>query len=257
MKVAIYTICKNEEHNVHGWLGSIINGMEPHDPIVVCDTGSTDDTLKNFTGYDIGFPHRISIDPWRYDDAHNAALALVPADADVCIPLHLDERLEPGWRAALEAKWKVGICTKAYYTYNFSATYSFQQNRIHARKGYRWRHPAHEGIYPYGGAREVTVHIPELVITQRQDGKKDRSNTLHLLEMGVNEMPHDARMRHYLGREYMYRGNYNLALRQLGMYEGLMAGKSHPVEQAQNRECIETCRRMIDGRDIDLRTTPL
>src|SRR5258708_33154724 len=49
--------------------------------------------------------HRISIRPWRFDDARNAAMALIPADVDVCCTMDMDRFLEPGWRAKLEAAW--------------------------------------------------------------------------------------------------------------------------------------------------------
>ena len=68
---------------------------------MVADTGSTDDTVVLLRGKAVDV-HSISIKPWRFDRAHEANLALVPADADVAICLDLDEVLLPGWRAALE-----------------------------------------------------------------------------------------------------------------------------------------------------------
>ena len=49
--------------------------------------------------------HRIAIRPWRFDDARNAAMALIPADVDVCCTMDMDRCLEPGWRPKLEAAW--------------------------------------------------------------------------------------------------------------------------------------------------------
>ena len=49
--------------------------------------------------------HRIAIRPWRFDDARNAAMALIPDDVDVCCTMDMDMFLEPGWRPKLEAAW--------------------------------------------------------------------------------------------------------------------------------------------------------
>ena len=85
MKVAIYAIAKNEEKHVKRWFDSSSDA----DYHVIADTGSTDETIQ--IAKDLGVSvYSISINPWRFDDARNAALALVPADADYCIILDMD-----------------------------------------------------------------------------------------------------------------------------------------------------------------------
>jgi hypothetical protein len=244
VRIAIYTIAKNEEKNVPGWFDSIVEGGFDinEDSVTFCDTGSDDDTPSLFSSLS-GYKdyHQIRIDPWRFDDAHNAALALVPADADVCIPLHLDERLCEGWRAKLEAKWQLGLHTKAMYTYEFDPSYRFMQNRIHARRGYRWLYPAHEGVYPYGGVSEHTAWIPDLVITQTQDRSLDRTNRdLKLLEMAIRETPNSARMNYYYGRQLMYSGLYHEALHFLERYSTLPG--TFDDERKQVLGCMAQCK---------------
>lgn len=252
MKIAVYAIAKNEEANVQGWLESLRGDA---DYVTFVDTGSTDDTVNKFfdcTGTSVSacaprgpdnryHLHHVSIGPWRFDDAHNAALSLVPADADVCIPLALDERLCDFWRPKIQAKWQLGFHTKAMYTYQFDPSYSFMQNRIHARRGYRWVYPAHEGIYPYGGVSEHTVWIPELVITQTQNKSVDRmGRDLKLLEMGIREYPNSARMNYYYGRQLMYAGLYHEALHFLERYNTLPGGFDD--ERKQVVGCIAQCK---------------
>jgi hypothetical protein len=233
MKIAVYTILKNEAGNVRPWLNSTLGA----DYVVACDTGSDDGGDRWLQGEAV-VVHRISIDPWRFDDAHNAALALVPADADVCIPLHLDERLEPGWRELIEAAWLPGT-TKLFYTYQFDENFSFLQNRIHARHGYRWRYPDHEGVYPSGNTPEVSVTVAALRIVQRQDRSKDRSGILERLRWGMQEYPNDPRMLHYLGRELMYRGEWREAVQHLEAYLRLPA--LFPWERAQTAKYLAEC----------------
>jgi glycosyltransferase involved in cell wall biosynthesis len=237
MKIAVYTICLNEERNVDAWARSALGA----DYIVVADTGSTDLTVSEFAARGIS-PSLISIRPWRFDDAHNAALALVPGDADVCIPLHLDERLETGWRALIEAAW-TPTTTKAFYTYQFSESLTFLQNRIHARAGYRWKYPDHEGVYPYGDTKEESVTIEALRIVQQQDRSKDRSQILERLRWGVAENPSDARPLFYLGRELFYRGEWHEAIHHLEAYMRLPM--TFALERSQAAQCLADCWKAI------------
>jgi glycosyltransferase involved in cell wall biosynthesis len=93
MKIAVYAISKNESEFVRRFCDS----AKDADGIFIADTGSTDNTLD--LAYRNGaIVNEITISPWRFDKARDAALALIPADYDVCISLDLDEVLEPIYR---------------------------------------------------------------------------------------------------------------------------------------------------------------
>ena len=220
MKIAIYTIAKNEEDNIDGWWQSCRDA----DSITFCDTGSTDDTKHTMQSVwaNAGHPNfqfrDITIAPWRFDFAHNAALALVPADADLCIPLHLDERLTPGWRERIESAYESGaewvqkytqrkMPTSLLYPYTYDANTKFMQNRIHARKGYMWRYPTHEGPFPYFDTVElqarVTGDMPLIVQIPPKEGQREGRGDLKMLEYGLQEAPGDVHLLWYYGRELM------------------------------------------------------
>ena len=100
MKVVVYGICKDESQFVDRWMDS----MEEADQVVVLDTGSQDDTVEKLRRRGAVVEQEI-IQPWRFDTARNRSMALIPADADVCVCTDLDEAFHPGWRAALERAW--------------------------------------------------------------------------------------------------------------------------------------------------------
>src|SRR5439155_17215995 len=110
MKIAVYGICLNEETFVRRFTASARDA----DLIQIADTGSTDATVRLFEELGVTVKH-VRIDPWRFDDARNAALALLPADIDVCVSLDLDQVLTPGWRKALDAAWAPGA-NRGYYS---------------------------------------------------------------------------------------------------------------------------------------------
>lgn len=204
MKIAVYTITKNEEDFIARWAES----CKDADLRLIVDTGSSDNTIQvaKEAGCEVA---SISISPWRFDDARNASLALIPSDFDYCIALDADEVLRPGWREALESV-PPGI-TRPRYKYVWSWNWdgseglTYSGDKIHARKNYRWKHPVHEVAICTGqevqGWCGVEIH-------HHPDPSKSRSQYLPLLEQAVHEDPNDDRNRFYLGRELMFNGRF-------------------------------------------------
>lgn len=205
MKIAVYTITKNEEQFIARWAES----CKDADYRLVVDTGSSDNTalVAELAGCHVA---HISVSPWRFDDARNASLALIPSDIDYCIALDADEVLVAGWRDELE-KLSPSVTRPRYkYVWSWTATgqegLTYSGDKIHARSGYRWVHPVHEVITATGVETQAWT---ELQIHHYPDNTKSRSQYLPLLELAVQERPDDDRNRFYLGRELMYHGRYD------------------------------------------------
>ena len=216
MKVVVYAICKNEEQFVDRWMDS----MEEADQVAVLDTGSTDGTVRRLRERG-AYVRQQEISPWRFDTARNLSLDLVPEDADICVCTDLDEVFHPGWRRALEAAWRPWAGQASYrYTWSFEADgregVVFWQEKIHARRGYRWVHPVHEVLRWTGEGRPgPTVMAEGVQLDHHPDPTKSRGQYLPLLELSVAEEPEDDRNVHYLGREYLYRGRWEDCIRTL------------------------------------------
>lgn len=221
MKVAVYTIALNETAHVERWANSAVDA----DYRVVADTGSTDGTVERLRELGV-IVHRIAIRPWRFDDARNAALALLPDDVDVCCTMDMDEFLEPGWRPKLEAAWTPDttalICRLAKRTsVDDQNAAAWPAMKFHARWGYRCRRPVHESLF-FGGAKEVVRHCDEIVIHHVQDRSKDtRNQYLPLMELAHAENPADAQICFWLGREYMWANRHEQGIVMLQRYLAL------------------------------------
>ena len=149
-RVCVYAICKNEEQFVDRWMDS----MGEADQVVVLDTGSEDGTVERLRARGALVTREV-IDPWRFDTARNRSLELVPEEADICVCTDLDEVFHPGWREKLERVWGEGVSQARYrYTWNFREDggegYVFWIEKIHARRGFCWKHPVHE-VVTWGG----------------------------------------------------------------------------------------------------------
>ena len=215
-KVCVYAICKNEEAFVDRWMDS----MSEADCIVVLDTGSTDGTVEKLRSREAAVTMEV-ISPWRFDVARNRSMDLIPDDVDICVCTDLDEVFRPGWRTALEEAWVPGAGQATYrYTWSFNPDGSegvvFWSEKIHARRGYRWIHPVHEVLSWTGEGRPGPVVVAEGVqLDHHPDDTKSRGQYLPLLELSVEEDPEDDRNVHYLGREYLYRGAWDLCITTL------------------------------------------
>ena len=237
MKVAVYTITKNEEQFIKRWAES----ANEADYLLIVDTGSTDSTVELADHYadDV---YSITVSPWRFDDARNAALSLIPSDIDMCISLDADEVLVPGWRQELE-KLPPHVTRPAYkYTWSWNVygapDLQYTGDKIHSRHGYRWRHPVHEVLTPTG-----IVEVREwcgLEIHHYPDATKSRSSYLPLLELAVQEDPTDDRNSHYLAREYYYRGEYEKAAEEFKRHLSLPKAQ-WPAERAKSMRLLAQC----------------
>lgn len=201
MRVAVYAIAKNESKHVARWAKS----AQDADHIILLDTGSTDNTVALAEAMGVTV-HTQVFDPWRFDTARNASLALVPEDVDYCIALDLDEILVDGWRDALEKAHAAGWTRPRYqYTWSWNADGSpglvYGGDKIHARHGYVWRHSVHEIVMPLG---EETQGWVDLQIEHHPDHTKSRSQYLLLLALSVQEDPNDDRDSYYYARELVF-----------------------------------------------------
>ena len=132
-KIAVYSIALNEIKHVERYM----NACQDADYIIVADTGSTDGTPEKLRELGASV-YDISIKPWRFDDARNAALALVPADADVCVILDLDEVPQAGFFDKVRKGWKTGSHT-GWITMDTGS--KWQKDRLHSRHGWHWKYP--------------------------------------------------------------------------------------------------------------------
>lgn len=211
-KVCVYAICKNEEKFIERW----VNSMKEADYIVVADTGSTDNSVNKLKSLGVNV-YSINVNPWRFDEARNQSMKLIPSDVDICVCTDLDEVFENGWREQLEKCW-ADDTTRLRYNYNWNfdkygnpAT-SFYINKIHSRHDYKWTHPVHEVLTYIGKEKEKEKVCEGILLNHYADNNKSRSSYLPLLEMSVQEDPLDDRNMHYLGREYMFYQEWNKSI---------------------------------------------
>ena len=206
MKIAVYTIAKNEASFVNGWFES----AKEADSLHILDTGSSDNTVT--MARDLGIDVcRWQFDPFRFDTSRNLALTMVPSDTHFCVALDMDEVLVEGWRHHLEKAFTDGV-TRPRYEYTWSWVNNkpglvYGGDKIHTLTGYTWKHPVHEVLTTVDGFEERQGWYG-LEIHHHPDSTKSRGHYLPLLELSVEEDPDDDRNAHYYARELYFAGRY-------------------------------------------------
>ena len=194
MKIAVYTIALNEEKFVERWYES----AKDADYLLIADTGSTDKTKRIAKKLGIKVID-ISIKPWRFDDARNAALAALPSDIDYCVSMDMDETLSEGWREHLEKMTGDQI----EYRFNFSfkdedetvPEETFINNRIHKRYGFRWKYLMHEAVVPDRTPSKAEF-CEGLEVSHHPDTEKSRKQ--------YNQMIEDSYLEYNEARYHIY-----------------------------------------------------
>jgi tetratricopeptide (TPR) repeat protein len=208
MKIAVYTIAKNEAKHVGRWAES----CKEADHRFILDTGSTDGTRHAAIDLGIDVMSR-QFDPFRFDHARNFALACLPHDIDLCISLDMDEVLTPGWRQAIEHLDLLtnAVRHKIVTTFNEDGSegQSFTGCRVHGRHSHTWKYPIHEVLHPT--VAEATALVDGFAIHHHPDNSKSRGQYLDMLKLAAEEKPNDERLQFYLGRECFFHGQYALA----------------------------------------------
>lgn len=231
MRIAVYTIAKNEEQFVKRWYES----AKDADYLFILDTGSTDNTVA--LAQELGIDVEIEvIDPWRFDTARNLALGYLPHDIDYCIALDMDEVLVEGWRGHLYNPYRNNI-TRPRYKYTWSwkedGTPGLQYggDKIHSRYGFEWKHPVHEVLT----AQSETQDWCGLEIHHFPDQTKSRGQYFPLLQLAVQEDPDDDRNSHYLAREYFFHDMYEEAKKEFIRHLSLPRATWKPERSASMR----------------------
>ena len=247
-KICVYAIAKNEIKFIDRWY----NSVKEADYVCVLDTGSTDGSVEKFKSLGIILKEK-KYDNFRFDVARNDSLKLIPKDADICVCVDIDEEFEKGWTKILKDNWKDDTIQARYrYTWNFNSDGSegivFMADKIHKNKMFKWTHPVHEVLTPVLDLKGEIIDLPNIQLNHRADETKSRSSYLPLLELSVKEDPTDDRNMHYLGREYMFHGDYEKAIETLKRHLSLPSA-TWPDERSASLRYIAKCYESLNDHE--------
>ena len=208
VKICVYAICKNEEKFVERWLKSV----DESDYIAVLDTGSTDNTKKIFEEYSLNNPGKLIFksfdygDNFRFDNARNDSLKLVPFDTDICVVLDLDQVPVKGWSKIVKNHYIDNELVSGYiidHNEDGDENNRWRSKNVHPNSPYYiWTKPIHEGIHYIGDNKKYKECFDEnFIINHYPDINKDRSLYTTLLRKAVEEDPTDPYFVNYLGIE--------------------------------------------------------
>lgn len=234
IKIAVSTIAKNEQDNVK----SFVESCKEADVISVLDTGSTDNTVKLLKEHN-AFAGKEKIEPFRFDEARNKALDLLPDDIDIVVSIDMDEKLQPGWREELEKVWNDSVGSISYWYVQYQDGQIITEgwrSKIFRKKGYRWQNVVHEIPLPEDGSQPQLVNCKGIVVEHHQTGQRDYEPLLTQL---IGQEPENDNAYIQRSAEWAKKGEYGKVIKDCQMY----------LELTRNRNCqpCDKCE-LIAGR---------
>jgi len=217
MKISATIICKNEQECIQRCLDSLFL----IDEIVVCDTGSTDNTMEILRAAQKTMPDgKLVIVEHPWDDHFAAArnACLKHATGDWCVIIDCDETLD---------SFAVINLTKQILSYPEAKTFRFLCTSAEHENNKHWMVRAHKreaGIFWKGRIHEALNH--DDVIQAEGCGIHYGYSPAHALDpdrcLRLLKREHDdainagkepePRILYYLAREYWYRKDYQQAI---------------------------------------------
>lgn len=225
MTPAIYTIAKNEAHNVAAFMAAAEGA-----PVYVLDTGSTDATVELLKRHGAIVEQQI-VTPWRFDTARNISLSMVPTSVDVCVSLDMDEVIEAGWQNKLKDQWKGNIGNYKYIAEWKDKAKTIPsvigpRTRLHSRLGFEWHRKIHEVIKPLPETNLVLFDT-DIVVKHYQDNKQ--RNYSSSLDDLLKENPYDMDSRLQRAGEMYQKQEWAKAIEDYKFYVHTLADNQDPV----------------------------
>jgi Flp pilus assembly protein TadD len=150
----------------------------------------------------------------------------------------MDEIILPGWRKELEKALADQVTRPRYkYTWSWNSDgtpgLEYGGDKIHARKGYRWKHPVHEVIT--SDRLEEKQGWYDIEIHHHPDSTKSRAQYLPLLKLSTIEDPSDDRNAYYYARELFFNSQLEEASKEFKRHLSLPSAKWGPERAASYR----------------------
>ena len=231
-RVCLNMIVKNEAAIIERCLESMIGVVECY---VICDTGSTDNTVEIITSFfqDHGIPGEIIYTDFKdFSQARNEALSAAQnskMDFDYILLCDADMEMQ-----VLSPNWNTALIDKAYMIEQKSISGMEYPNWRMVQKSLPCKYVGvtHEHLDTQGAP---TIFLPGLAFLDHATGsnraeKYDRD--IRLLTEGLKAEPDNSRYMFYLGNSYLESGRlpeaidcYQKRITMGGYYEELFVSK--------------------------------
>lgn len=283
--ISISAICRNEEASLHDFFEGMEEYLEyPEADIIICDTGSTDNSLDIVREYEGKYPGKVKLveagerfkykvtqeeyDEWikgygfepsfevgkgyfHFADARNYASKFTKHDFNFACDI--DER--PEWDLAELLKALPGADHLNYqfiYAHNpdGSPGLQFQHSKIYRKSKMHWINQVHEveANLPDVDVRPP-VYTSSLIHHHYQKTKESRGNYLPGLELSVLHEENLDRNLFYLAREYFYKGVWGVSIK---MFEVALRVMWWKPERGQAYIFKAKCHEMLGQQEIAL-----
>lgn len=239
-------------------LERVLESVRPHvDELVICDTGSVDETVDIAAKYaDCLFSF-----PWRDDFAAARNEALQRCGGDWCMWLDSDDELVGG--ESVRGLVAAAPASHSMYLLRYETDHSpdgkvrheFWRERIWRRGSARWVGRAHEVLVPSGSELYERYMRAYVIHHGHNEPSVSLARNIRLLELDLAEKPNDTRTMFYLGRDLVTSGDLDRGREVLSRYLDLAVWPDEAFIAAQLvGYTLRAQQRYTDAYSADLRT---
>ena len=209
-------IVKNESRIIRRLLESVAQVIDSY---CICDTGSTDDTIKIIEDFfaNRGIPGKIPREPFR-DFGYNRSFALTQCEsmnADYILLLDADMIFSLG-DGITPDEFKRGLTHDVYHMYQGTDAFYYKNARIaRNRANISYWGVTHEYVKSPEGSSYGLIEKSRAFINDIGDGgcKSDKfERDIRLLTRGLEENPNNDRYTFYLANSYRDHGDHDMAI---------------------------------------------
>lgn len=203
MKLSVALIVKNEKDHI----AAVLESVRGADEIIVCDTGSEDNTVELAKAYtDNVFTDFL----WCDDFAAARNHALSKCTGDWVLSIDADEVLEEGGIEKIRKVIEAAGDKKTFAVIMRGGTNEHFLPRIFKNDStVSWVGAGHEVLSPF----EMNKTDVLIVYGYSTAHALDPNRMFRILEKEVDRNPNSARARYYFGREFWYKKDYHNAIK--------------------------------------------
>ena len=217
-KLCLNMIVKNESKIITRLFDSVVDIIDSY---LICDTGSTDNTVQLITDYFLehGKPGKVIVEPFKNFE-HNRTFALQACennpDIDYVLLMDADMVLMKGPQFNLGNFKDQLLTADVFHLFQGSDRFSYKNVRIVKNNmGIKYWGVTHEVISTPDGTQYSQIERNTLFIDDIGDGgaKADKfERDIRLLTQGLVEKPNNDRYTFYLANSYRDSGNREKAI---------------------------------------------
>jgi glycosyltransferase involved in cell wall biosynthesis len=225
--ISAVLIVKNEEKV----LERCVKSLAGVDEVIICDTGSTDQTFALANSLSRKVYKRTAPKPFHFAEARNDAMTF--ATHPWVLSMDADEVLREGTLRHLRSAVRRESKATAFLCDFLDRGMKTVKRKLFLKAAWRWKYRVHELLEPTREPLVKTAFQAEIEHLPEEDKSVRHAQNIDLLKLAIEESPEHLIAWRALGQELMIQGQHDDALYYLAYFADKSANVFDLIERSQ------------------------